>query len=208
MTAQKSNLTNAYRRELREKILVAALDRFRKEGIKAVKMDSIARQLSISKRTLYEIYDNKEDLLFECVRYHDRLFEQTLQQQLSPESSVMDILFSFMRLHVEEYSKTNPQFYSELYKYPKVMGYIKERNEKSQGRSIGFMHRGVEEGFFLREVNYEIVNLMAEVFVRYIMDNELYKRFSMKDLIHNVIFVMLRGFCTEKGVRLIDQFDF
>ena len=208
MAAQKIELTNAYRRELREKILATAIESFQENGIKAVKMDDIANRLSISKRTLYEIYGNKEDLLYECVCYHDKHFEKELQSRLSPKSSVMDILICFMRLHIEENSRTNPQFYSELHKYPKVMDYINERNEKTRDRSMGFMQRGVEEGYFRKDVNYEIVNLMAEVFMKYVMDHELYKRFPMSELMRNVILLMLRGFCTEKGRKLIDQSDF
>ena len=58
----------SYRRSLKQKILTTAASLFAKHGIKAVKMDDISNELSISKRTLYEIYDNKELLLFECVK--------------------------------------------------------------------------------------------------------------------------------------------
>ena len=52
---------------MKDKILDTANSLFNERGVKAVKMDDISNSLSISKRTLYEIYDNKEDLLFECV---------------------------------------------------------------------------------------------------------------------------------------------
>ena len=89
-----------YRQELRQRILAAAMMAFRQKGVRAVRMDDIASQLSISKRTLYEIYSNKELLLYECVRDHDETMERILAEQLAPDSSVMDILVSFMRLHI------------------------------------------------------------------------------------------------------------
>lgn len=49
-----------YRKGLKEKILQTSMQMFKVHGIKAVKMDDIATRLSISKRTLYEIYANKE----------------------------------------------------------------------------------------------------------------------------------------------------
>lgn len=55
----KSNPQTEYRTELRKRILKTAIQEFRSKGIKAVKMDDIASMLSVSKRTLYEIYDNK-----------------------------------------------------------------------------------------------------------------------------------------------------
>ena len=57
-----------YRAALKGKILDKALQLFFANGIRAVKMDDIAKSLSISKRTLYELYDNKEILLFECLK--------------------------------------------------------------------------------------------------------------------------------------------
>ncbi len=205
---QKIPSASNYRQELRRKILSAAMQDFRKRGVKAVKMDDVASQLSISKRTLYELYHNKEDLLYECLCDHDAFLEQRLKSSLSADATVMDVLISFMRLHVEESSKTNPQFFSDLGKYPKVMKYIEERNERSRQRAIGFMFRGVEEGYFRSDVNYSIINLMAEVFMKYVMDHELYKQFPLPEIFRNVILVILRGFCTEKGLRLIDNFDF
>ena len=62
----KDNLQTNYRMELPAKIMHVAMREFRRCGVKAVKMDDIASRLSISKRTLYEIFSNKEELLLDC----------------------------------------------------------------------------------------------------------------------------------------------
>ena len=64
---QDTKTITTYRQELSENILHTALKLFWKKGIKAVKMDDIAAQMSISKRTLYELYRNKEVLLLVAV---------------------------------------------------------------------------------------------------------------------------------------------
>ena len=64
---KNSHPTN-YRQELRDKILRTAIRLFKQHGVKSVKMDDISNALAISKRTLYEIYDNKEELLLAGVR--------------------------------------------------------------------------------------------------------------------------------------------
>ena len=56
------NITNDYRRELKSKIIEYAMNEFRQRGIKAVKMDEISRGLHVSKRTVYEIFGDKEDM--------------------------------------------------------------------------------------------------------------------------------------------------
>lgn len=67
---KNSSQTN-YRQQLREKILQTSMAEFMSKGIRAVKMDDIAASLGISKRTLYEIYSNKEELLLEGVKFQE-----------------------------------------------------------------------------------------------------------------------------------------
>lgn len=64
----KGSSQTCYKLELRNRILKAAMTEFLHKGVKSVKMDDIANTLAISKRTLYEIYSNKEELLLEAVR--------------------------------------------------------------------------------------------------------------------------------------------
>lgn len=53
--------------ELRERIITAATEAFTSKGIKSITMDDIAAALGISKRTLYEVFSDKESLLKECI---------------------------------------------------------------------------------------------------------------------------------------------
>ena len=62
---------STYRENLKDRILSTAMADFAARGIRAVKMDDIANALSISKRTLYEVYENKEDLLFEGIKKYN-----------------------------------------------------------------------------------------------------------------------------------------
>lgn len=64
----KTITPNEYRQELRLRLLRVAMREFRSKGIKAVKMDDIANILSVSKRTMYETFENKEHLLMESVK--------------------------------------------------------------------------------------------------------------------------------------------
>ena len=53
--------------ELRERIIMTATEAFTLKGIKCITMDDIAAALGISKRTLYEVFSDKESLLKECI---------------------------------------------------------------------------------------------------------------------------------------------
>ena len=60
---------------VREHVVQAAAKAFTRKGVKTVRMDDIAADLSISKRTLYELFHDKEDLLLDVMRLHRKFFE-------------------------------------------------------------------------------------------------------------------------------------
>ena len=62
---------STYRQELKVRILQTAMREFKQKGIRDVRMDDIAGILGISKRTLYEIYENKEELLLAGLHEED-----------------------------------------------------------------------------------------------------------------------------------------
>ncbi|MGN0283082.1 MAG: TetR/AcrR family transcriptional regulator [Prevotella sp.] len=196
----------SYRKTLKDKILSTANSLFNEHGVKAVKMDDIANSLSISKRTLYEIYDNKEDLLFECVKTSCEKSERQLRTLVDKADNVMDILISIYRLKIELLRNTHPSFYYELEKYPKILEYFDQQNEERQQKQMTFIQRGIKEGYFRSDVNYELTLGLFDVSNRYIINNYSTLHYSMELVSYNLIFVFLRGFCTIKGVEVLDKF--
>ena len=81
-----------YRLSLRDRILDAAMILFAKHGIRAVKMDDVSHALSISKRTLYELYDNKEQVLLEGVKKYRKKRHEEFLQEVERTKDVMDII--------------------------------------------------------------------------------------------------------------------
>lgn len=93
---QKNSSVTSYRQQLREKILKISMEEFKSKGIRAVKMDDIAALLGISKRTLYEIYSNKEELLLECVKFQEEQYDAYMASfEKDPSNNVIDIIIEF-----------------------------------------------------------------------------------------------------------------
>lgn len=85
-----------HKEKLKFKILRSAMPMFKQKGIKAVRMDDIASHLSISKRTLYEIYANKEILLLECIKLDCDDFTKRLQDYTMIAENELDIVITFL----------------------------------------------------------------------------------------------------------------
>ena len=202
---QKNTTTTEYKKALRQRIIDAAMQCFMQKGIKAVRMDDIANELSISKRTLYEIFQNKEDLLFEGVKNATEQQSQSMLVYSQQHNDVMQIIQHFYVLKIRELDTVNPLFFTEINKYDKVRNYLQERHEEQRKNTNKFFLRGVEEGYFLPQLNYDIVTRLGDASMEYVMSTKMYKEYSLQELFKNFVSVLLRGYCTEKGQRLLEK---
>ena len=200
------NYTTEHREALREQILKVATREFTTIGVKSVKMDDSARKLKISKRTLYEIYDNKEQLLLESVARRIHEFDATLERfDSSGEKQVIDILLEFYRLQMEELRDMNPVYYEDLHKYPRVMSFLEQVNKEHKAHSKDFFKRGVLEGYFRNDFNYELISLLGNNVMQNVMESKLYNTYSLQDIFRNVVMLFIRGLCTAKGILELDR---
>lgn len=197
----------AYRKELKDRILLAADEAFKRNGIKAVRMDDIANNLSISKRTLYELFQNKEVLLFETIKKTHADGERNMKQYALQSNNVMDIVLHFLQLRIDEFGTINPLYFEEIHRYPEIVQFLKSNENSQRCHTLNFFERGVDEGFFRSDVNYEIVCQLNKASIDYIMRNQLYKEFPMTEIFRNLVMLNLRGCCTEKGIKALDLFS-
>lgn len=195
----------AYRQQLRKRIMETALKAFMQYGIRAARMAGIASMLGISKRTLYEIYDDKEQLLYESIKMYDHQRRQHLTDFAAANHHVIDVILEVYRMKVEELRTVNPAFYTDILKYPKLAQYIRDNNERTREDFVRFMQRGVEDGYLRKSVNYELIPLMFDAIGHYVLDHELIRQYSIEELFSNLFLVALRGLCTQKGLRIIDE---
>ena len=203
---QELKSLSAYRQGLKGKILDTAMTLFAKKGIKAVKMDDIARTLNISKRTMYELYDNKEVLLFEGIKGYNQRREKEMSEFVKGNTNVMDIILNVYKSKVEEFRFTSPSFYDDIEKYPKVMAYLEMSREENRKELAAFLDKGVKEGYFREDIHYDLVTILFDSIGQLFLQKRLYARFSIESVLNNIMFISLRGICTIKGIEVLDKF--
>ncbi|WP_294744636.1 TetR/AcrR family transcriptional regulator [uncultured Prevotella sp.] len=203
---QEIKIISAYRQSLKTRILEAASDAFSQKGIKSVRMDDIAQSLNISKRTLYEIYENKEVLLYECLKTSKARAQEEMTFIAAQRANVMDIILDIYRSKMSQLQKINPQFYSDLEKYPQLQSFLEEQHDKDRTKLKDFLRRGIEEGYFKGDINVDIIANVFDAINEYMKNHKLYTEFPLEQLFNNMLFVTIRGICTQKGVAVIDTF--
>lgn len=104
---------------VKEHIVLAAAKSFAQKGVKTVRMDDIAAGLSISKRTLYELFHDKEDLLLDVMKLHREEMQEYMTQVASKAENVLEVLLKFFQRSAQEFQNTNRKFFEDIEKYPK-----------------------------------------------------------------------------------------
>ena len=201
-----NNTTFTHRQELKFRILRTAMPLFKKKGVKAVRMDDIASALSISKRTLYEIYSNKEDLLLAGIILEADEMEKHLQDYAMTAENELDIVVTFFRIKFADLDNIAPDFIMEIEKYESVKEFLRSRCERQRKNSIAFIRQCIENGFFVPNLNYNIIQDICDSLINSIITNALYEKYTLRDIFYNFFVVLLRGYCTEKGILMLDQY--
>lgn len=194
------------REELKSRIVALSMKQFTEKGIKNVTMDHVSSMLGISKRTLYEIFPDKETLLVSCIEGSELESQKYLKEVLETSKNVMEMVLHIYQMAISRLQTVNPSFLEEIPKYPKAYNLYLANREASSERAFHYFEDGVNQGLFRADVNYKIVNELIRGQFRLLLRTDLYRTYSFFDVLEAIIFTFLRGICTESGARILDEF--
>lgn len=194
------------RAELRERIIRTAIGLFTEHGIRGITMDEIAASLGISKRTLYEVFADKESLLEDCIRRGQRENEAFELSVMANSRNVLEVLLKCYQRSIEKYHTTNRRFFEDIKKYPKAYRLLLNRQNRDSEKAVDFFKQGVQQGIFRTDINFSIMNLLLREQLDMLMNTDICERFSFLEVYEAIVFTYIRGISTEKGARELDEF--
>lgn len=98
----------------------------------------------------------------------------------------------------------NPLYFSDIQKYSQVVSYFERRDiERKQDKMI-FYQRGIREGVFRDDVDYDVLSRILKASIDYIKQTQMYKEYDLTRILNNIIMLFIRGVCTYDGIK---QFD-
>lgn len=200
------NVPIQHREDIRLQVIKAASALFHKKGIRNVTMDDISHKLAMSKRTLYQIFADKEQLLLACVLMHEEDESKFSEKLIQKSSSVLDFLLMFSAHKLTDMDSIQPEFYIDLIKYPRVAQHIAEHKKRVEDSAVDFMKRGVEEGYFRTDVNFNIVIRQLLSGMEQFLQNRLIEEYSQRELFMNTVIPYIRGCSTLKGIEMINGY--
>lgn len=106
---------------LKERILKHATMLFYANGVKMIKMDTIAKDLSISKKTLYLFFPTKEDLCLAClVKEKESLCKHMEIYKQTGNHNVIEVLMENLLQEMKLFTNINPVFFEDIHKYKRI----------------------------------------------------------------------------------------
>ena len=194
----------------REKILFAAYDLFFRYGIKSVTMDDIAKHLSISKKTIYLSFQDKDEVvhtLMEQVLLKDQADFITIAKNTS---NVVEEVFVMMKKMNGILNTINPNIFYDLKKYhPKTWSlFHKFRMEFVVNCVVVSLEKGKKDGLVRLDINSNILAKLRGEEIEMGFNPAVFPIDKFKILDVQIAFVehFLYGICTLKGHKLINKY--
>jgi len=195
--------------EIKDRIIEVSSALFIKTGIKALTMGEIAKEMGISKRTLYEHYANKESLLKACLEFWEKENDRVEKEINESSTNPVDLVHKHFEYAVAILLNVNPAFFGDLKKHYSALWkcQYKEMQQKRNNLIIQFFDFGIQEGYFRPSVQREIAAKLFYAQVELLHDNNVFapNMFSKADVFAEIIVIFLRGICTEKGLNEVNR---
>jgi len=194
---------------MKDKILLNATELFLNYGFKSVTMDDIANKLGMSKKTIYQYFDNKTKLVEASTLYMFEFISHGIncicEIKKNPIEEIYEIK-KFIMEHLKD-EKSSPQYQLQKY-YPKIFKTLKEKQYKLMLECVSEnLRRGVVLGLYRNTINIEFIAKIYFNCMIALKDKDLFplNNLSMNTLMENYIEYHLRGVCTTKGIKFLDQ---
>ena len=197
---------NNSREELHNRILQEAKRLFMSNGIKVMTMDSIAASLTISKRTLYEEFPDKETLVMEVVKQVQCENEVMFSKVYEESDNVLQSILRIYYLVLQMVRDIHKDYFFDLKMYPSVNKMHEENKLRDRNKVVTFFQKGVSQELFKGDMNYEIVNVFLEAQLEALKKSEITEKYPFNDVFDTLIFTFLRGIATDKGLLLIEKY--
>jgi AcrR family transcriptional regulator len=194
--------------ELKDRIVESASVLFFQKGIKSLTMSDIANEMGISKRTLYEVFSDKEELLEECIGFHMDKADREIKLMEENAESVVDAVMRMYAKHLKEAKKVNKSMVHDLKKYhPHIYEKVECRQKAGIDTFMPLFQRGREQGLLRNDVNFEIVLWLLKSQFKALIEDEYIPtdKYSADEFIRAIILNFIRGISTSTGNERIDR---
>ena len=193
----------------REKYLIVIAQQFMKYGIKSVTMDDISKNLSISKKTLYKYFKDKNDIVETIMRLDIEMEKRLMEQTCSVSGNAIEETYAFSNIIIDKLKSLNSSVMYDLEKYhPKTWSIFVNHKRVYVYQCIkNNIEEGLEEGLYRNNLNPEIVAKLYSEKIDLLFDKDLFpsEKFTLEDIYSEMIKYHLKGIVSKEGLKYLKE---
>ena len=195
----------------KEKIVAGAGELFMRYGVRSVTMDDVAHELGMSKKTLYQSFTNKDDLVLEVSKAHIEQEKREFSSVEADSANALDELFRITTCARNSLERVNPSLLFDLQKYHpsswelfldfkyNVIRAMVERN----------VTKGITEGYYRKEISPDVMAKLRMEQVQMAFDPKIFpsNEYDMVDVQMQVLDHFIHGLLSDKGRELYHTYQ-
>ncbi len=183
---------------------------FIKYGIRAVTLDQIAKDLGISKKTVYQHFDKKADIVYEVCKVFIEEDKHCFENISQNAADAVDELVQLIRRTIEVFRTISPQLIYEIRKYyPEAWDMIdKQITGYFRQKVVDNLQRGIQEKYYRAGINVDIVSRMRVGSLQMGFDPEFFPpdQFNYGNVQVQLFEVYMYGIVADKGRQLLAKY--
>ncbi|MEO6730411.1 MAG: TetR/AcrR family transcriptional regulator [Ferruginibacter sp.] len=188
-----------------------ARDLFMQYGLRSVSMDDIAGNLGMSKKTIYQYYADKDELIVAVIEEELQHNQAICEKDRHSSENAVHEVFLAMDMVVELFSSMNPSLIYDMQKYhPNAfLKFQQYKNEYLYNVIRDNMERGIQQGLYRNELNVDIMARyrLESMMLPFNPDFHTKLKYNLAQIEEEFIIHFLFGLASPKGYKLIQKYQ-
>lgn len=197
--------------EVKENIIVTAEGLFLRYGFKRVTMDDIAREMAISKKTIYQYFKDKNEIVCSVTEQYLQKENREIEALEAESENVIEYLVKLSKQLRKHIAVVHPAAMDDLRKYfPQGWKiFTRYKREYFLTSMIKLLKKGMEEGYFRKEMNPEVLAIMRMEQIPLSFDQNIFPRdrFEFAEVQMELLRHFMAGILTDKGKELLKNYS-
>lgn len=193
---------------IKENIVIVAHKLFNQVGIRNISVNDVCGELRMSKKTFYQYFSSKEDLVDATIQYIQLQHYDKFQKFVKDKNAIEVLLFTIREIR-KSVENDSYMFWHDLKKYYPAL-FKKYDKIKADEIEIGFemnIRQGIKEGYYRDDLDVELLSFFHSVQMKNTFEIMMQhqKKFSVKRLTDFFIDVIIHQIANEKGMEFLKE---
>ena len=188
-------------------LLLRVYKLYNKFGIKSVTMDDVARELGISKKTLYQYVKDKSELVDKAISFNTLNHREIIYGIVKEKHNAIEELLEVNRYMNKMMKEQNPTLDYDLSKYyPDIYTHLMEESRSRMYESIKQnLIKGQKEGLYRKDMDVDIISRlhMTRLEHKYSSDSFTITELNSEKIINEIFVYHLHGIASQKGLAIL-----